>query len=134
MKVQNLLVVAFLVLATSTTALSAEKYPILLGATSSDGDSVGKNLVYELKDMLRGSNTFEYMTSVPDSSVFSVSLITMETSEYSTSYSFALMYGAPPFLIFIDHNHGVCGESRIEAGARSILVALADRIASWQGE
>jgi hypothetical protein len=95
--------------------------PIMVVSSTADGDRVGENLVFTLKDKLRGSNTFDLIADQPDSAVAAISIVTIATSDYSTAYSVVYKLSGPYLDFLFSHSVGICGEQRIASQALSLV-------------
>ncbi|MFH2051117.1 MAG: hypothetical protein ABIK96_01495 [bacterium] len=110
-------------------AQSASATKIYLDGEARDDDRVGKNLIFEIKDILRGSNTFELVADAPDSGQCVIaSMICVKDGDYATAYSLVLGLGNKLIIGFWTHKVGLCGEDRIASVARSAVSGIAEHL------
>lgn len=105
---------------------------IVFTGQAADGDRVGDNLIYTIKDKLRGSNSFTLITEEPDTLVLELRFVTVAVSEYSTAYSAVFTRSSKSIDFYLANIVGVCGEQRVDSQALSI-VKSADDIAENLG-
>jgi hypothetical protein len=109
--------------------------PVYLQATSPD--SVGRQLVFELREALRRSAGLSLAERNQDA-LFYMRLVTLDpnngsTAGYSTVYSAVITFKTfhtPPVEMYLTNYVGTCGQSRIASCAQSLLAGIDEEAAS----
>lgn len=127
MKRFQLLVLVLAVLSAGG-AHAAGKVQVYFIHTPDAEDPIGNSLAFQVKDIFRGSNTFELVSATPDTVAYMVAFMTISATEYATAYSYVVLYGRPGFFLYVDSALGKCGEKRLDAGARNIVSDIAATI------
>ena len=105
----------------------AQKVPIALSATVAEDDQVGRQLIFEIKEAIRGSNSFRLIDETdPVFPRLSVSAVAeaADVNRVSTAVSFSYAYDdryLPLNGLFIIGSVQVCGRDTVKSCARSAL-------------
>ena len=104
-----------------------ERVPVLLDATVSDDDTVGRVLAFELKEGVRGTRSFRLVDDPKAWPYLRVAIVTLKTSEVSSALAVTYVYDDPVMPLegaFIHSAIHTCGRERTTACARSILASI----------
>lgn len=118
------------------TALAQGKVPVFLATTVDADDQVGRQIVFELKEAIRGSQGFlleEEPTAWPYLKVFLVTLKTRPSRGTAISYSLLYDHTSMPLNgAFITSVVQTCGPSEVVSCARTALGQIDQAIEDLQ--
>lgn len=117
-----------LICSTATLAQST-KVPVLLSSTVSDNDPVGRQLVAEIQEAIRGSQGFRLVDDSKQWPYIRYSIVTIWDRAQTTAAAHVFTYDSSDTLLsgaFITTFVQVCGRGKLTSCARSSLSALDD--------
>lgn len=95
-------------------------------------DRLGRQIAFELKEAIRGSQSFELHDGL-DKSALWVNIVTLSADSQNQSSAVSLAFTVNDLTIplsgfHVTSNVGVCGDARIQSCARSYLAAIDDAV------
>lgn len=132
----NQLLAGLALLLLSGSALCQTKIPVYIHATADANDPDAQSLVFELKDAVRGSNSFKLVPDAKSWPYIKVVIVAVESSvggrKVGIAYSYAFVYDdvqMPLDGAFITSGVQTCPSKEIQDCARGHLAGI-DRAAS----
>jgi hypothetical protein len=135
-----LVVTAFLLLITAGVALAQSKtIPVLLVTTTGDNDQVGQQLVFEIKEAIRGSHGFRLIDDYKNWPYIKTHIVTIRsnlgTESFTTAVAYAFIYDSANVLspgVFINQSVAICGRNVVRDCARQFLSHLDSAVSELQ--
>jgi hypothetical protein len=117
-------VVAMVFAISPVSAVAQNRVPIYLSASSSEDDQIGRQLIFEVKEAVRGSASFSFLDDTKIWPRINVMMVTTRISQASTAASYAFTYDSidmPLSGAYIVSSVQVCGRDQVRGCARDIL-------------
>jgi hypothetical protein len=114
----------------SSQAVAAEPFKMPVEVVATANDSVGKRLVYFVKEGIQSSSTLELAIS-PELGL-RLQIVTLDQNSsspgYSTAYSFVVTWvnKQQPFPYYLNQYVGYCGSSRVQECAQDLVASTAE--------
>ncbi len=113
-----------------SVAAHAEPFKMPVEVVATAEDSVGRRLVYFVKEGIQSSSTLEL--SISPELGLRVMIVTLDQDSrnpgYSTAYSFVVTWvnKQQPFPYFLNQSVGYCGSSRVQECAQGLVANIAE--------
>jgi len=115
-----------LLVAASASAASAQK--IYVNSSVNNGDIVGSNFVFQVKEQLRKSATYVVLDSFDEKSI-EINLVTLKDTDGSSAISVVItMPWSDGGEMIINHQALLVGANRTEEMATSLVASLDDSL------
>jgi hypothetical protein len=105
-----------------------KKLPVYLSTTVTKGDEVGRQIVFELKEALLGSNSFR-LVDASSHPYIKLSMVSVKSGDSASAASIAYVYdnlNQPMQGVLISSSVQVCGVSKVKACVRTLLAGLSE--------
>lgn len=129
-------IVAVLVLSVPTICLAQSKVPVLVVSTVGENDAAGQQMVFELKEAIRGSQGFRLVENSKQWPYIKFYIVTVQAvAGASTAAGYSIVYdniNIPLSGAYITGGAQYCGRSQSTSCARGLLSEIDSAVDSLQ--